>query len=210
MTMEPWWNDWLGLLVSQRAVTDDYGAMMEWLVRVTRISEGGDKWLWSHDGTMIARGKNQRKSKKPRAPVSLRLQRNPHEVTYNWTRAPAVRSQCPATWATARSCKAIPVKVHGGHMVVRRRGSHIFYTIGSQMAVSLSALRAGPPAALYSPGIFLVLISVRGWVNPRAIVPLEGLGPLKNKIHLIGTRTRDLPACSTVPQPTTLPRAPTI
>jgi hypothetical protein len=36
---------------------------------------------------------------------------------------------------------------------------------------------------------------------------LEELGQLK-KIHLIGTRTRDLPACSIVPQPTTLPRAP--
>jgi hypothetical protein len=38
-------------------------------------------------------------------------------------------------------------------------------------------------------------------------VRLEGLGRLK-KIHLIGIRTRDLPACSIVPQPTTLPRAP--
>jgi hypothetical protein len=38
-------------------------------------------------------------------------------------------------------------------------------------------------------------------------VRLEGLGQLK-KIHLIGTRTRDLPVCSIVPQPTTLPRAP--
>jgi hypothetical protein len=37
-------------------------------------------------------------------------------------------------------------------------------------------------------------------------VRLEGLGQLK-KIHLIGTRTRNLPACSIVPQPTTLPRA---
>jgi hypothetical protein len=37
-------------------------------------------------------------------------------------------------------------------------------------------------------------------------VRVEGLGKLK-KIHLIGTRTRDLPACSIVPQPTTLPRA---
>jgi hypothetical protein len=39
-------------------------------------------------------------------------------------------------------------------------------------------------------------------------VRLEGLGQLKKKIHLIGTRTRDLPACSIVPEPTTLPRAP--
>jgi hypothetical protein len=38
-------------------------------------------------------------------------------------------------------------------------------------------------------------------------VRLEGLGQLK-KINVIGTRTRDLPACSTVPQPTTLQRAP--
>jgi hypothetical protein len=35
----------------------------------------------------------------------------------------------------------------------------------------------------------------------------EGLGKLKKKIHPIGTRTRDLPVCSIVPQPTTLPRA---
>jgi hypothetical protein len=36
-------------------------------------------------------------------------------------------------------------------------------------------------------------------------VRLEGLGQLK-KIHLIGTRTSDFPACSIVPQSTTLPR----
>jgi hypothetical protein len=29
------------------------------------------------------------------------------------------------------------------HKVVRRRGSHIFQRIGSQMAVKLAALRAG-------------------------------------------------------------------
>jgi hypothetical protein len=33
---------------------------------------------------------------------------------------------------------------------------------------------------------------------------LEGLDQLK-KIHLIGTQTCDLPACSIVPQPITLP-----
>jgi hypothetical protein len=44
-------------------------------------------------------------------------------------------------------------------------------------------------------------------VDPRAIVRLGGLGQLKNH-DLTGNRTRDLPDCSIVPQPTTLPRAP--
>jgi hypothetical protein len=35
-------------------------------------------------------------------------------------------------------------------------------------------------------------------------VRLEGLGKLKKKSHLTGTRARDLPACSIVPQPTTI------
>jgi hypothetical protein len=66
------------------------------------------------------------------------------------------------------------------------------------MAVTLSALR-------FPPSIFLVLISVRGWVDARAIVRLEDLGKLKKKIHLIRIRFRDLPACSIVPQPIMLP-----
>jgi hypothetical protein len=91
------------------------------------------------------------------------------------------------------------------HRVVRRWGSHIF---SRQTA---HRWRCGcqpyPPAALYFPGRFLVLISVRGWVDPRAIVRLEGWSKLK-KIHLIGTLTHYLPFCSIVPQPTTLPHAP--
>jgi hypothetical protein len=35
---------------------------------------------------------------------------------------------------------------------------------------------------------------------------LEGLGQLKKSNNFMGNQTRDLPACSTVPQPTTLPR----
>jgi hypothetical protein len=65
------------------------------------------------------------------------------------------------------------------HRVARRRGSHIFQTVGSQVAVR-SALLAGHP--LPPPGSALVLISVRDCVDTRAIVRLEGLGQLKNQM----------------------------
>jgi hypothetical protein len=64
-------------------------------------------------------------------------------------------------------------------------------------------VRLPAPAALYTPRISLVLISVRGRVNSMAIVQLEILGQLKKSNS--GIRSRDFPACSIVPQPTKLP-----
>jgi hypothetical protein len=80
-------------------------------------------------------------------------------------------------------------------------------SVGSQMAVRLSALRAGSPLL---PRKFLVVISVRGWVDTRAIVWLEGIGELKKSNEIIGTRNRDLSACSVVSQQTTLQCAPNV
>jgi hypothetical protein len=51
------------------------------------------------------------------------------------------------------------------------------------MVVRLSAPRAGRPLP---PGRFLVLISVTGFVDPRAIVRLEGIGKLKNPMTSSG------------------------
>jgi hypothetical protein len=91
------------------------------------------------------------------------------------------------------------------HRVVRRRGCHIFWTIGSQMAVRFSALRTGRPLP---PRRFLAFIIVRGWVDPWVILRLDGLRQLKKSNDLIGNRTCDLPASSVVSQPIRLPRAP--
>jgi hypothetical protein len=64
---------------------------------------------------------------------------------------------------------------------------HFLRQIGSQMAVRFSASRTGRPLR---PGRFLVLISVTAWVDPKAIVRMEGFGQL-NKSNDIGNRTRN-------------------
>jgi hypothetical protein len=71
--------------------------------------------------------------------------------------------------------------------------------------VVLSALRTGH---LYCQKIFVVLVFIKGWVDPGTTVRSERL--CQWKILMTGYGTRDLPACSAVPQPTSPPCAPTI
>jgi hypothetical protein len=95
----------------------------------------------------------------------------------------------------------MPVKAMEAHRVVRRRGSHVFQTIGSQMAVRLPALRAGRPLP---PGIFMLQRLSR----PQGLGAARRIRSIEKSKDLIGNRNRVILACSIVPQLTTLPRAP--
>jgi hypothetical protein len=71
------------------------------------------------------------------------------------------------------------------------------------MAVSLSALHACHTFNPQEDSWYSFLLEAVS--TPGAIVRLEGLGKLKKSNALIGNPTRNIPACTIVPQPTTLP-----
>jgi hypothetical protein len=92
------------------------------------------------------------------------------------------------------------------HEVLKRRGSHIFWTIGSNMAMRLLALRAVRPP--FTPR------NIPGAYFCRRLSRLKcrnGAGRIRSvekSNDLMGTRNHDLSACSITLQPTTLPHAP--
>ena len=67
--------------------------------------------------------------------------------------------------------KSVPLHTRGAQRVPADKGSQITWK-WPRMVVRLSALRTG---RFYTQEILLVLISVTGWVDPRAIVRSEGL-----------------------------------
>jgi hypothetical protein len=98
-----------------------------------------------------------------------------------------------------RGCEFPEYRCIESHTLLKVKQSH--YRPGADLRVP------GGWGSQWENEIFLVLISLRGWVDPRTIVRPK---KIKKSSDTNGSGTSDLPVCSAVPQATAPPRTPTL
>ena len=91
---------------------------------------------------------------------------------------------------------AVPLQAWRGPEGSRKLGSQITWQ-GHSMMVGCQLYA---PSAFTPQEILLVIISVRGWVDSRAIVRLEGFYVNEKSTDTSWDRTSDIPICSTAPK----------
>jgi hypothetical protein len=91
--------------------------------------------------------------------------------------------------SSGKKGKAIPVTGRGSPQACETSRLPHFLDTRLTYGGEVVSLTCRPHFTPPPPGRFLVLISVIGWVDPRVIVRLEGLGQLKNPITSLGMKS---------------------